>query len=640
MKHKCTFLSLIMALAFSVAALAQDVTLADELRQLYRLDLLPSYRDGVVEQFSSYDRTGGNDDGFNGTYSFLRKEEDGKLVIAEMDGPGVINRIWTPTPTRDTLEFYFDGSPEPGLKVCFEDIFGGEYPFVRPLCDNEVGGYYCYLPIPYAKSCKVVFTGERLCFYQLQYRSLQGKKVKTFSLPLCAEEREELENICRVWGNDDPATATFAQGASSDASVEETTFYLAPGEEKSIFRLDKGGRICGVEIEAGEAFSGLNKDVVLRARWDDEPVYAINAPAADFFGYAFGSPSMRSVLLGHSQGRNYSFLPAPFDRKAEMSLKYEAREGVHQLPVQLTVRVTYNLHPRDKKREGKFYAFWNREMPKEGEHYTFVRHRGKGHFVGVALSGQNLRSGVPVSFEGDDSTHVDGRMRMHGTGSEDYFNGGWYGMLDRWDRPFSMPVSGCLDYSATMSRTGGYRFYLNDKVSFQKELYMGIEHGEVGNAVPVDYMSMAYLYADGPVLGQREPDAELRTVRVLNTMMTFPQIMHLSAQEAVTDIWFDSVTCRSDVMGKVRVDLNVPEGKYRITAMVRYCPDGADFSIWNREHQITKWQSSRAAEEEWVEVDCGELYITPFNNSLTFRFEGEDNARRLAFGSIFLSAVE
>ena len=81
---------------------------SSELESLYRLDLLPDFRSNcIVEQISSYDRTGGNDDGFNGTYSYLRKEGD-KLFIAEMKGPGIINRIWTPTPTNDTLEFYFD----------------------------------------------------------------------------------------------------------------------------------------------------------------------------------------------------------------------------------------------------------------------------------------------------------------------------------------------------------------------------------------------------------------------------------------------------------------------------------------------------------------------------------------------------
>ena len=66
----------------------------DELQSLKRIDLLPEYRTGTyVESFSSYDRKHGNDDGFDGTYSYLRKE-GGKLVIAEMNGPGVIERIW------------------------------------------------------------------------------------------------------------------------------------------------------------------------------------------------------------------------------------------------------------------------------------------------------------------------------------------------------------------------------------------------------------------------------------------------------------------------------------------------------------------------------------------------------------------
>ena len=70
---------------------------SSELEALSRLDLLPEFRSNcIVEQISSYDKTGGNDDGFNGTYSYIRKENN-KLVIADLKGPGIINRIWTPT---------------------------------------------------------------------------------------------------------------------------------------------------------------------------------------------------------------------------------------------------------------------------------------------------------------------------------------------------------------------------------------------------------------------------------------------------------------------------------------------------------------------------------------------------------------
>ena len=57
---------------------------SSELEALSRLDLLPEFRSNcIVEQISSYDKTGGNDDGFNGTYSYIRKENN-KLVIADL----------------------------------------------------------------------------------------------------------------------------------------------------------------------------------------------------------------------------------------------------------------------------------------------------------------------------------------------------------------------------------------------------------------------------------------------------------------------------------------------------------------------------------------------------------------------------
>ena len=62
----------------------------EELSALSRIDLLPQYRnDATIRQISSYDTTGGNDDGFSGKYSYLRKE-NGDLVIAKLNGPGII----------------------------------------------------------------------------------------------------------------------------------------------------------------------------------------------------------------------------------------------------------------------------------------------------------------------------------------------------------------------------------------------------------------------------------------------------------------------------------------------------------------------------------------------------------------------
>lgn len=498
---RLVLIGLFLFSALAYAGEGKKVDYFSELESLSRLDFLPAYRTGcVVEQFSSYDRTGGNDDGFNGTYSYLRKE-GGKLVIAEMEGPGIINRIWTPTPTNDTIEFYFDGRKEAGLKICFNDLFSGKvFPFVSPVCGHEVGGYYCYLPIPYKKSCKVVFTGEKMLFYQLQYRNMPGYELTTFSPSFSVGEKQALDEVCNIWNKRGAWDVHhFMTGKSSGCEVKESTFVLQPDSEQEFFALDAPGRIVGFEINGGNAFEGLNKDVFLNAVWDDEPQPAINAPLADFFGYAYGKPSAQSMLLGCIGGVNYCYLPCPFDKQARMKLQYKKQPGIAQEPVRVSVKVYYNTKIRDIAGEGKLYTFWHREInPLKGKFYDFLSVKGKGHYVGTIHQAQGLLPGNVVFFEGDDVTTVDGKMRIHGTGSEDYYNGGWYDLPGKWDGTKSLPIHGCLDYNARLARTGGYRFYLTDKLSFENEFYMGIEHGPEGNAYPVDYTSVAFYYAEMP----------------------------------------------------------------------------------------------------------------------------------------------
>ena len=201
MKKTLILLALTLIAATSLQAQSKEThTTVTELRNLLDVDRLPQYRDGIVEQISSYDPTGGNEDGFAGKYSFIRKEKD-CLILADLKGPGVVNRIWTPTPTRDTLLFYFDGEKQPRLKVCFEDLFSGKVePFVRPLCANEVGGFYCYFPFVYKKSLKIAFTGKNIQFHQIQYRSLDGK-VETYTPEITEEIGALVGDIVKKWSN-------------------------------------------------------------------------------------------------------------------------------------------------------------------------------------------------------------------------------------------------------------------------------------------------------------------------------------------------------------------------------------------------------------------------------------------------------
>ncbi len=614
-------------------------SLETELAQLYRLDLLPQYRSDVVEQVSSYDTTGMNDDGFSGKYSYIRKEGR-KLVLADLKGPGVVNRIWTPTPTTDTIQFYFDGEASPRISIPFIDLFSGKvFPFVNPICGNEVGGYYCYLPIQYGKSCKIMYVGERIQFHQIQSRPYPGgTTIGSFTMDWPAKAKKALETACLFWKGE---TTPLTQLKEAGIEVKEETkqFFISPGETVTFFNRNQGGRIVGIELECGSVLEGQNRDIMLQAQWDNDATSAIYSPAADFFGYAFGKPAMRSIINGNSAGTNYCYLPMPFEKKAELKMVYEKREGIPQPKVELNTRVYYASVPQNSGVEGHLYAVWRREIrPKDHEPYVFADIKGRGHYVGTIHQAQGLNPGMTVFFEGDDSTYVDGKMRMHGTGSEDYYNGGWYALLDRWDRGVSLPIHGSLDYSLPMCRTGGYRFYLTDKLTFEKELLQTIEHGPEHNLFPVDYTSVAFYYGDKFSANPSQTTEELRTVYYPTSHVFFPQLMDLSLGWDTQIENCGRLVASTDREGLVRIMLSdIPEGKYKIGLSYFQTPDGGYFSIWNRQKMIMDWKDAYAPKETFMEKqEMGIINVTRQTNSVSVKIRKTGKGNKFHFENLYL----
>ncbi|MDD2246434.1 MAG: DUF2961 domain-containing protein [Proteiniphilum sp.] len=616
---------------------------SDEVELLKRVDLLPAYRHNqLIDQESSYDRTWGNDDGFSGRYSYIRKE-NGHLVLAEFEGPGVVNRIWTPTPTNDLLSFYFDGEKTPRLKIRFKDLFSGEvYPFVKPVCGNEIGGYYCYIPIPFKKSLKVVFEGEKVMFHQIQARKLPGMDVESWTGNFSESERKLLSEVNTLWTDISPTVNNYTFGASDGIQTEQRSFTIQPGEEVTFFDKNTAGRIVGFEIDGGTSFEGIYKDIILSAKWDNEQVEAIHAPVADFFGYAYGNPAMRSILMGRYGTSNYCYMPMPYDKSASVKLIYKERSSVHQNPVSVNVKVYYNNNKRNVQEEGKLYSVWKRERPDIGKFYTFLETKGRGHYVGTIHSAQGLRPGMTLFFEGDDSTYVDGKMRMHGTGSEDYYNGGWYALLDRWDRGISMPVHGSLDYSLPMNRTGAYRFFLSDKLSFEKKIYHGIEHGGENNNFPVDYTSIAFFYAAQPLQEKMEPTAELREVYLPSAHVYFPQLMQVTLDRGIGVILDRGLMLTAYGQGAARIMLSdVPEGKYKVLVTYHERENGADFQVWQRQKQLSEWISTKAGQEKNREkVHVGDIQLTQQTNSITFHIRKNGNADLFELNLITLERID
>jgi hypothetical protein len=485
--------------------------------QLHRLDALPTFKgSSTIGSVSSYDRTGGNDDGFNGTYSFIRKEANG-LVIADLKGPGVITRIWTPTPTDDVVEFYFDGEAVPRISVKFRDIFSGkQFPFLAPVSGIGAGGFYSYVPLPYRQSCKVLVKAERVEFYQINFATYPpDSDIKTYSAAPPVEFRENLEKARRLFAAYGTELDTQLLVANN-GKLNTRTFdgNLAAGKTLTIFESRSAGRIVGLKLGPAQAFEGKERDLTIKIYYDGEIDPAISVPVGDFFGYAWGEPATRSLLLGTSAGTNYIYLPMPFDKSVRVELVSEGTRGA----IDVHAEVLFTNVGR-RKDEGRLYALWRREnLTAEGKPFTFLETGGgRGHMVGVILQAQGTQPGsIPEFFEGDDETTIDGEVAIHGTGSEDFFNGGWYDVPGRWESRVSLPLSGSLDFKRHLARTGGYRFMLTDAYAYRRNILSTIEHGPAGNKFPTDYVSVAFFYSEN------RPTAHLALPKLAERKVTDP----------------------------------------------------------------------------------------------------------------------
>ncbi len=633
------FIIQVVVLCISIDVCAQDFY-SRELSNLSDISRLGLYRTGEMHQLSSYDRTGGNDDGFSGKYSAVR-EESGGLVMADLEGPGVVNRIWTPTPTRDTVKFYFDGEKQARIAIPFIDLFTGkQFPFLAPLSGNEVGGYYCYLPIPYERSLKIVYTGKLLRFHQTQYRSLSTRdNVQSFTADMVRTHQKEIDAVSATWSRKQSPLQRYGSALRS----RKVAVTLRPGEEHSLFGMQRGGRIVGMELDAGSLVNAYHK-IRLTARWDNETVKSIDLPLHDFFGFAFGKPAMRSILLGSDMLHLYSYLPMPFDRSAEVSLAYtEGNDNQHDISV--TGTIFYTEEKRNSAQEGKFYAQYQTQynIP-SGTSHTIADVTGKGHYVGTMLVTQGLEAGSTWYFEGDDRATIDGNLRLHGTGSEDYFNGGWYAVIDRWDRRMSLPIHGCLEYDMMTSRTGGYRFYLSDKLNFEKSFQLSIEHQpDAGNNVRTEYTSIGFFYADNARFNNKPASALNESEKISRRHKLTPQGMVYSLywlgaadyqdpsivfSMKKSDQWFAHIDPEAVPIAQIFLD-KLDNGRYKVYLEYEMTPDSGPFSLWQRSKQISEWLSEKQKPAKGEAIHSGEIEITDELKTLTIRKKSGDTAVRI-----------
>ena len=448
------------------------------------------------------------------------------------------------------------------------------------------------------------------------------------------------------WNNPSFGVKDINNEALKYSSVSKN-LSLHPGQHATAFETKIPGRIIGFELSSPDNLEKIAKNIDLKITWDDETIPAVYCPLADYFGYAFGKPSMKSLLIGSDGEKNYSYFPMPFDKSGRIELWYrKPADGNKDRTINFKSSTYFTAQKRDIATEGKFYAWWRRENPVPAfQPHVMLDVKGKGHFVGTALQAQGLETGMTIFFEGDDSTVVDGELRMHGTGSEDFFNGGWYALLDCWDAAMSLPLSGALDYSIPLCRTGGYRLLVGDKISFEKSFFQSIEHGGEFNLVPADYTSVSYYYSSQPNQQKIIPSAENTKVYMPDTLMLYPQLLNMGIDgKAITETkWAFPIngltfyyTVEDDT--RLRISLkDIPPGSYHMYLDYVKTPGGAQFSIWQRQTALTDWIDTRAKSIDRDEMrDMSDILITPLNNTVSLRFKTTASQNQFILNRIIL----
>jgi hypothetical protein len=132
--------------------------------------------------------------------------------------------------------------------------------------------------------------------------------------------------------------------------------------------------------------------------------------------------------------------------------------------------------------------------------YAVADVQGQGKYVGTmmlvkgrAASDTSIRS--PFNFlEGDDRTIVDG-VPSKGTGTEDVFDGGWYFIDGRYDRPFTALIAKNTEPDTEIGSVSMVRWnVLSNAIPFRESFRLEFEYGANLPETALSYASVAFYY--------------------------------------------------------------------------------------------------------------------------------------------------
>ncbi|MCQ6960756.1 glycoside hydrolase family 172 protein [Mucilaginibacter aquariorum] len=367
---------------------------------------------------------------------YIRTEEtEGRkeLVMMDADGPGVVVRFWLTTFKRNgTIRIYFDGQKVPEILIPAYDLMQSGLPLGKGLLNPhssyqplEKGGNTLYLPLPFAKHCKVTFEDKDIepkqpRYYQINYRLYEeGTKVLSFT-------KAQLK----------PLTGLLSKVENSLWSPPERTGkqlnagkQLPPGSSFSMVLPAGNGSIRQLVFTVKEAdakkYAQTLRSAVLKMEFDG--VQTVWCPIGDFSGSGVGGKPVSSwYRTVDGKGIITSRWVMPYRSSAKLTIENLGAEAVDIRVEATTASRTWT------KSSLYFYTGWKQSrhvqithLEDQATEWNMSTINGKGIYMGNTMAVYNHMH--TWYGEGDQKIWVDKDTfpSEFGTGTEDYYNTSW-----------------------------------------------------------------------------------------------------------------------------------------------------------------------------------------------------------------------
>ncbi|MEK6542986.1 MAG: DUF2961 domain-containing protein [Elusimicrobiota bacterium] len=354
----------------------------------------------MTRSVTSHDPTGGNGDG-NG--DGIAHEGEYRALFHDK-GEGRILRLWMTVDLKDIERDYrelwviVDGvTVYRGKPV---DFFEGRGPWKAPLVlgrEASSGAYTSYVPFAYTREAKILFLGNPH-YFQVTYRQGAGA-----SQGPTAEETARF--LSEKWWESAPETA------QAGVVAKNKPLLLAKGP----------GTVAQLSVRCDPQSLG---DLKVRIGKQDA------VPLAFFFGLASATPDKGEVWAWvqdaiHSINPGdrllVTRLPVPLQSGEELTLTTVEGDPVivkYGIAVSPVVKPYVRLLTQYRQQDGP------------GKRTTMPFFAAEGALQVVSFA-EEIIGGKPDSrlyLEGDEMIRIDGMEYPYqfGTGTEDYYNGGWY----------------------------------------------------------------------------------------------------------------------------------------------------------------------------------------------------------------------